>query len=71
MTMNMGTTDRAARALFALTIAILWMTGYISGTIALVLGLFALIFLLTSAVGFCPLYAPFGISTRRRKAGQG
>jgi len=66
MTKNMGTADRAIRSLAAVGIAILYFTGRISGTLAMVLGAFAIVFLLTSSVARCPVYAPFGFSTRRR-----
>lgn len=60
---NMGTTDRVIRALFAAVVAVLYFTGTIGGTLALVLGILAVIFLLTSLVSFCPLYLPFKFST--------
>lgn len=63
MTKNMGTTDRVIRTLAALGIAILLLTGYIQGVVATVLGLFAIVFLVTSAMGFCPLYLLLKIST--------
>jgi Protein of unknown function (DUF2892) len=63
MKANMGTLDRVVRTVIALVIAALYYTGKISGTLAIVLGAFAVIFLLTSFVRFCPLYAPLGIST--------
>ncbi len=65
MKQNMGTIDRAVRAVLAIAVAILYFTDQITGTAAVVLGVLAVIFLLTSAVGFCPLYAPFGISTKK------
>jgi hypothetical protein len=37
--------------------------GQISGILAIVLGILAGVFVLTSVVGFCPLYAPFGLRT--------
>ncbi len=63
MKKNMGTTDRVIRTLAALVIAALLLTGYIQGIVATVLGLFAIIFLLTSAIGFCPLYLLLNVST--------
>ena len=63
MKANMGTTDRALRVGVALLIAVLYFTNIISGTIAIVLLAVAAIFVLTSLISFCPLYAPFGIST--------
>jgi hypothetical protein len=62
----MGSTDKIIRIAIAIIIAILYFTNTISGTVALVLGAFAVIFLLTSLISFCPLYSPFGISTRKK-----
>ena len=65
MKKNMGSTDKTIRIVIAAIIAILYITNIISGTVALVLGAFALVFILTSFISFCPLYYPFGISTRK------
>ena len=67
MKKNMGTTDRVIRTVVAVVIALLYFTGTISGTLAVVLSIVAIAFLLTSAISFCPLYAPFGISTKKKK----
>ena len=66
MKKNMGTIDRTIRALLALTIVTLYLTGMISGVAAIILGIFAFIFLLTSFIGFCPLYVPLKLSTRKK-----
>ena len=63
MKKNMGTIDRTIRVLLAVVVIILYLTGTISGVAAVILGIFALIFLVTSALAFCPLYVPFNIST--------
>ena len=68
MTKNMGTADGTIRTLLALTVGVLYLTGTISGTLAIVLGLVALLFLVTSLVGWCPAYVPFRISTRTGSA---
>ena len=60
---NMGNVDRIVRVLIAVVIAILFFTKVISGTLGIVLLVLGGVFLLTSLVGFCPLYAPFGIKT--------
>jgi hypothetical protein len=65
MKKNMGTVDRVIRILLAVVVAILYSTDQISGTLAIILGLFAVIFLLTSFIGFCPLYVPFKLSTKK------
>lgn len=63
----MGSTDKVIRILIAIVIGVLYYTGTISGTLALVLGVFAVIFVLTSLISFCPLYLPLGISTCKKK----
>lgn len=65
MTKNMGTADRAIRTLVAIAIGVLYFTGRIGGTLAIVLGLFAIVFVLTSFVAWCPLYTPLGFSSRK------
>lgn len=67
MKKNMGSTDKAIRLLLAALVAILYFTGSINGLIAIILGIFAVIFALTSFISFCPLYLPFGISTLKKK----
>ena len=63
MQKNLGTADRIIRIVFAVAVAILYFTGMISGTVAIILGILAVVLLVTSFVGFCPLYAPFKFST--------
>jgi hypothetical protein len=65
---NIGTVDRSIRVLLALIVAVLYFTNQISGTAAIVLGLFAVIFVLTSFLAFCPMYVPFKFSTRKEAA---
>jgi hypothetical protein len=65
MTKNMGTADRLIRTLIAVAIVVLYFTGKISGTVAILLGIVAVAFLVTSLVGWCPSYLPFGLSTRK------
>ena len=62
---NMGTVDRVVRILVAVAIAFLYFTGRISGTVAVVLGLIAVVFVVTSFAARCPGYLPLGISTRK------
>ena len=59
----MGNADRIIRILAALVIAALYFTDVITGTLAIILGVVAIIFIATSFISFCPLYAPFGINT--------
>ncbi|RMG75688.1 MAG: DUF2892 domain-containing protein [Bacteroidetes bacterium] len=63
MKKNMGTIDRIVRVLIAVVVGVLFFTEVITGTLAIVLGVLAIIFVATSLVSFCPLYLPFGLST--------
>ncbi len=65
MKQNMGSYDRIIRMFAALLIGGLYFGGVLSGTTAIVLGLLAVILLSTGTFGFCPLYRPFGFSTRK------
>ncbi len=66
MKRNMGTLDRSIRLVLVVLVAVLYFTNVISGAWAIVLGILAVVFLITSLVGVCPLYLPFGISTRKK-----
>jgi hypothetical protein len=63
----MGTTDKVVRILIAVAIAVLYFANVISGTVAIVLLVLAGVFILTSLLGFCPLYMPIGLSTLKKK----
>jgi hypothetical protein len=67
MKSNMGSADKIIRILIAAVIATLYYQKAIDGTIAIILLIVAAVFALTSFIGFCPLYLPFGISTRKKK----
>lgn len=66
MKKNMGSTDKIIRITIAVVIAALYFMNVISGTLAIVLGILALVFALTSFISFCPLYLPFGINTLKK-----
>lgn len=63
MKKNMGIIDKAIRLLIALVVVILYFTNIIDGWLALILGAFALVFIVTSLISFCPLYTLFGFNT--------
>ena len=64
MKKNMGNFDRILRVVAALTIIALYFTNIISGTAAIIGLVLSAVFILTSFISFCPLYIPFGLSTR-------
>ncbi len=67
MKKNMGNADRITRVIIAVIIAVLYFTNVITGTLGIVLLVLGGIFVLTSLMSFCPLYAPFGLSTCKVK----
>jgi len=67
MKKNMGVTDKRIRVFIAILLFALYYFKVIEGTLGMIgLGL-ALVFVLTSFISFCPVYAPFGITTCKRK----
>ncbi|MFA5815200.1 MAG: DUF2892 domain-containing protein [Bacteroidales bacterium] len=67
MKLNMGKADRIIRVIAAAVIVVLFFTKVITGTLGIVLLVLGGIFLLTSLVGTCPLYLPFGLCTIGKK----
>jgi Inner membrane protein YgaP-like, transmembrane domain len=67
MKKNMGGADKIIRIIIAAIIATLFFAGVITGILGIVLLVLAGIFVLTSFVSFCPLYAPFKINTSSKK----
>ncbi|MFN3940842.1 MAG: DUF2892 domain-containing protein [Chitinophagales bacterium] len=63
MKKNMGFADRIIRILLAALFAILYFTETVTGTLGMILLVLGVIFVLTSLVSFCPIYAILGIRT--------
>ncbi len=63
----MGSADKGIRVAIAIVIALLYYFNVIEGILAYILMAFAIIFLLTSFVSFCPLYTLFGMNTCKIK----
>lgn len=63
MKKNMGTPDRVIRLLLAAIFGLMYFGNFVTGIAGVVLLVLGVVFVLTSLVSFCPLYAPFGIST--------
>ena len=59
--------DRTLRFVIAAALIALYYNGTISGMLGIVLVVLAIVFFLTSFMGFCPLYLPFGIKTCKAK----
>jgi hypothetical protein len=67
MKQNMGVADKIIRLAVVAIIVVLYISGQITGTAAIVLGIIAVAFLVTSLIGWCPTYVPFGISTKKKE----
>jgi len=63
----MGVIDRSLRILLALGIVALFIMDKLNGTVGAVLGIVAIIFLITSFISFCPLYTIFGFSSKKKE----
>lgn len=66
MIRNVGTIDRLLRLALVVAIAAAYGLGYLSGALATILGVVALVALLTGLFSICPAYSLFGVSTRSR-----
>jgi uncharacterized membrane protein len=66
MKKNMGIFDRVLRIILAIVVAILIYMETLTGTAAIVLGVIAGVFLLTSIFGICGLYSVVGINTCKK-----
>ncbi len=60
---NISNLDRIIRAILAALIAYLYLGGFVTGIFGIILVVLGAILLITSVIGFCPLYALFKIST--------
>jgi hypothetical protein len=69
MTKNMGNADKIVRTALAAIVFLLILTGSLEGIWAWILGIFAVVFLATSAVGYCPLYQAVKFSTLKTAPG--
>lgn len=65
MNKNMGSTDRIIRIIIAVILAALYLMGTVTGTLGVIFLIVAVVFLVTSLLGWCPLYLPFGLSTKK------
>jgi hypothetical protein len=68
MKCNLGVLDRILRLILAAAVAILFFTKQLTGIAAVILGVLAVIFFLTSVIGFCPLYSIFDLSSAKKES---
>lgn len=67
MKKNMGNADRIIRIVLAAIFAYFYFAGVVTGIAGLILVILGGVFVLTSLIGFCPLYTLFGFNTCRVK----
>lgn len=67
MKANLGSTDKMVRIIVAIVIAILFFTNVIAGVLGIILLILAGVFVITSLVSFCPIYAIVGLRTNKVK----
>jgi hypothetical protein len=65
MKRNLSNIDRIARVILAAVFAYLYFGGILPGTLGLVLFILGIVFVLTSIVSFCPIYAMLKLSTHK------
>lgn len=65
MKKNMGNTDRIIRIIIAAFFGYFFISGMVTGVAGIIMGILAVVFLLTSLIGFCPLYTVFRLNTNR------
>jgi len=67
MKKNMGGLDKVIRVILALVAGLLVYFEVVNEILAYILLTLASVFVLTSLIGFCPLYGIFGINSCRTK----
>ena len=67
MKKNMGSADQGIRLLLAATLVVLYFSGVISGTFGMITLVIAAVFMVTTLVGYCPMYSLIGVKTCKVK----
>jgi len=65
MKRNMSNIDRLIRAIIAVLLVYLYLGGLVTGAFGIILVVLGVILLITSVLGFCPIYALLKFSTRK------
>jgi hypothetical protein len=66
MKKNMGTIDKVIRILVAVLVVILYFTNVISGTPGIILLALSAVLVVTTVLGFCPIWLALGLSTSKK-----
>ena len=67
MKKNLSVTDRIIRFILAVNLLAFYFVRALEGVLGVVLLVLALVLLVTSLIGICPLYLPFRWNTNRKK----
>ncbi|MCB9201876.1 MAG: DUF2892 domain-containing protein [Flavobacteriales bacterium] len=67
MKKNMGKTDKTVRLTVALALIAMYYLDILTGKLGVVALIIAVVFMLSTLIGFCPLYTLFGINTCKNK----
>ena len=65
MKINESNLDRILRVVGGVALAVVGFGGVVGGVGGIIVGVLGVVLVATGAIGFCPLYALFGISTCR------
>ena len=65
MKRNMSNIDRLIRAIIDILLVYLYIGGLVTGAFGIILVVLGVILLITSVLGFCPIYALLKFSTRK------
>jgi hypothetical protein len=66
MKKNVNSIDKVIRVLLAVVLGILILTNQVTGILAIIFGVLAVVLLLTSFLSFCPIYAMLNLSTLKK-----
>jgi hypothetical protein len=64
MTKNVGKVDKIVRYVISIVFLALILTGTVEGSLAVILGIAAVVLLATGAMSFCGLYKFIGLNTK-------
>jgi uncharacterized membrane protein YcaP (DUF421 family) len=63
---NVNSVDKVVRILLAVVLGILIFTNQVTGILAIIFGVLAVVLVLTSVLSFCPIYAMLNLSTLKK-----
>ncbi|MBX7050443.1 MAG: DUF2892 domain-containing protein [Flavobacteriales bacterium] len=67
MKKNIGAPDKTTRVLLAVLFVYLYASQFVTGTVGVLLLAVGVVFMLTTALSYCPLYSIFGITSFHKK----